>query len=269
MLVSEDGYADTVRPRLEAAGADLDRVYFVKATLPDGWEDTLTLPDDIEGLREAITKCDAKLITVDPVIAFLGDKVDAYSNHQIRRAMRPLHVLAQETGVAVLGISHPSRGRGHGNPLDFSGGSLGFVQAARNAALVHVDPDVRGQFVLASIKCNLGVKPDALTYRIVPWENDATLARIEWGEAAPYNANELLAGKSANDNPDAVDTARNLIRKMMGPGSVVPASDMYDAAADNHVSKSALRRARIDLKVTTHKDGLTGGWEWRYPEDTL
>lgn len=269
MLVSEDGYADTVRPRLEAAGADLDRVYFVKATLPDGWEDTLTLPDDIEGLREAITKCDAKLIIVDPVIAFLGDKVDSYSNHQIRRAMRPLHVLAQETGVAVLGISHPSRGRGNGNPLDFSGGSLGFVQSARNAALVHKDPDEDGGFVLASIKCNLGIKPESLSYRIVPWAEDEAVGRIEWGESAPYTAAQLLAGKSADDNPDAVITARNLIRAKMGPGSVVPAKDMLEAAAANNVSKSALRRARVDLKVTTHKDGLTGGWEWHYPEDKL
>ena len=76
MLVGpEDTYADTVVPRLMAAGADLSRVLFVNAKVGE-WEDTMTLPDDIQGLRDAIIECDAKLVTIDPAIAFLGDKVD-------------------------------------------------------------------------------------------------------------------------------------------------------------------------------------------------
>ena len=108
-----------------------------------------------------------------------------------------------------------------------------------------------------------------LSYRIVPWADNTKLARIEWGEASPYTAAQLIRGKSANDNPDAVETAGRLIRTMMGPGSVLPASDVYDAAAANHVTKSALHRARVDLKIDSVKDGLTGGWVWHYPEDAL
>src|SRR5207253_7899923 len=38
MIGTEDSRSDTVRPRLDAAGADCSRVAFVSVELPDGWE---------------------------------------------------------------------------------------------------------------------------------------------------------------------------------------------------------------------------------------
>ena len=117
MIGTEDGWADTVRPRLDAAGADCDRIAFVTVELPGGWEEALTLPDDLPMVEEAVKRVGAALIITDPVIAFIGLGTNTHNDHEVRRALGPLSVLAERMGVAALGISHPSRSKGAGNPL--------------------------------------------------------------------------------------------------------------------------------------------------------
>src|SRR5262245_51786133 len=53
----EDALAETVVPRLEAAGADLDNIHFWKR---------LRLPNDVYALREEIETLGAMLVIMDP-----------------------------------------------------------------------------------------------------------------------------------------------------------------------------------------------------------
>ena len=48
IVSTEDDWSATIKPRLVAAGADLDRVFQVNAIEPDGLEGTLSLPEDHE-----------------------------------------------------------------------------------------------------------------------------------------------------------------------------------------------------------------------------
>jgi hypothetical protein len=140
LLNAEDGLSDTVRPRLEAAGADLQRVLAL-ATTPDkdGIERLLSLPEDIPVLRRGVEQVGARLVVVDPLMAFLSGSVDSHRDQDVRRALAPLARLAEETGAAVVAVRHLTKTEGS-NPLYRGGGSIGIVGAARSALLVAKAP---------------------------------------------------------------------------------------------------------------------------------
>src|SRR5207237_4605073 len=71
ILTVEDDRADTIRPRLRAACADLRRIHFVEARLDDEGKRDLSFPSDIAKLRAAVSKTRAALVIVDPLADFV------------------------------------------------------------------------------------------------------------------------------------------------------------------------------------------------------
>ena len=96
---AEDGLGDTVKPRLQEAGADLDRVLVI-----DDGDQPLTLSD--ERLEKAIRQNSTRLLIIDPVQAFLGANVDMNRANEVRPIFRRLGDVAQHTGCAILLIGH-------------------------------------------------------------------------------------------------------------------------------------------------------------------
>ena len=105
IISAEDGLADTIRPRLDAAGADACKIVAI-STVPDGEgnERTISIPEDIATIERAIQRVDAKLVIVDPLMAFLSGK--ANYDQDVRKALTPLARMAEGTGVAVLVVRH-------------------------------------------------------------------------------------------------------------------------------------------------------------------
>ncbi|MHB8430745.1 MAG: AAA family ATPase, partial [Acidimicrobiales bacterium] len=65
---AEDSWSRTLRPRFEAAGADLDRVHFV---VIDGLEGGLEIPGDLSRLAACMRDVDGRLLVLDPLGAHL------------------------------------------------------------------------------------------------------------------------------------------------------------------------------------------------------
>ena len=83
VLSAEDGVGDTIRPRLEAAGADLERVHVLERV-----DDRLpTLPDDVAVIREQVKHLDVGLVVLDPLMAFLAGRVDSHRDQDVRGAL--------------------------------------------------------------------------------------------------------------------------------------------------------------------------------------
>ena len=111
ILSAEDGAADTIVPRLMAAGADHERVHIVSAVRnPDGkGQRTFNLQTDIELLERKIAEVgDVALVIVDPVSSYLG-KTDSHKNSEVRGVLEPLSDMADRTRVAILTITHFSK----------------------------------------------------------------------------------------------------------------------------------------------------------------
>src|SRR5262249_5535219 len=97
VLNAEDGEADTIRPRLAALGADLDRVFVLRRQA-----DGLCFPSQLAVLEDAISRTGARLVVIDPLLAFLDGNVASGNDLSVRRALWPLGRLAERHHCANL-----------------------------------------------------------------------------------------------------------------------------------------------------------------------
>lgn len=106
LLSAEDGLRDTIRPRLDACGADVRRVHALTATRDlDGTERALELGRDLLQLEAAIERYTPGLVVIDPLSAYLG-RADTWRDNEVRALLSPLASLADRHDCAVLGVLH-------------------------------------------------------------------------------------------------------------------------------------------------------------------
>ena len=260
----EDGIADTIRPRLEAAGAALRKVRIV-STIKDarGAERTPTIPDDLSAIEAAIRDVKADLLVIDPLVATLGAQTNSYRDQDIRRALAPLVDLAERTGVAVICIRHLNKSGGP-NPKYRGGGSIGIIGAARAAFLFADAPGRDGVHVVAPIKGNLWrTKPAALEYRIGEKGGQPV---IEWLGESQYNAQSLLAEPESEEESNALADAKNFLAEFLKDGPRKAADAMREARSAG-IAERTLQRAKAVLGTKSKKSGIGDGqhWEWELP----
>lgn len=111
LATAEDSISATVRPRLEAVDADLGRVCIVRL-MREGVEEGLRLPDDVDELDRLVSETGAQLVVIDPLMAHLPENVNSWRDQSVRRALAPLHHLAETHGCAVVVISHLNKAAG-------------------------------------------------------------------------------------------------------------------------------------------------------------
>lgn len=267
ILSAEDALSDTIKPRLEAAGADLERITSM-AMLPDesGHERLLTIPEDLQHLEAGIRRMEAKLVIVDPLVAFFSKKVDSHKDQDVRRALAPLAAVAERTGTAVQLVRHLSKGEGK-NPVYRGGGSIGIIGAARMGSLVAKDPKDEERRVLAPVKNNLAVHPKSLLYTLEEAANGAV--RVVWAGESEYSASELLQTVRP-DRADARREAEDFLVSLLSEGPIPKAQVEEEARAAN-ISDGTLRRAKTSLGVIAERENEVGGergagrWVWMLP----
>jgi len=276
ILSAEDAINDTVRPRAEAASADLERVHMVRSVLRPGAENQIneamfSLLTDLDALGSAITGFGGRvsLVMVDPITAYLGDKIDTHKTAAVRSVLALLDQFAEKYNVAVAGISHPPKVVAGAKAINAITGSLAFVAAARIALLVVEDSDNEGRILLLPVKNNLGRKASGLAYRMAQTiiTNDIIASYLVWdpGEVA-ITANEALANaaESAKDH-NALRDAKAFLVDWLANGPL-PAKEIEEAAKAESISERTLRRARKDLGIIAGKQEFTGPWQWRLPD---
>lgn len=270
ILSAEDARAHVVLPRLLAAGADLERVFFPPLDA-DGFEEQLRLPDDLDRLREHIDDVKARFVVIDPLVAHLPVQVNSWQDQSVRTALAPLHHLAAETGAAFLLIGHLNKGDGS-NPLRRIGGSIGIPAAARSVLLLARDPDdTEGEAgalrVLAHVKCNVGSHSPSLAYTIEPTRVGAdseieTVRLLERG-LSRLTGSELLGDQQRE--PSKLEQTIRVLESELADGPK-PVAELQTKAAELRVSETTLERAKQDLGLLSRKPGLNDGWAWELPE---
>ncbi|HEY7342428.1 MAG TPA: AAA family ATPase [Ktedonobacterales bacterium] len=287
LLSAEDDPGDTIGPRLRMAGAAMNRVAGVPGVQEYDsasgkmLDRRFVLPDSLPALEQAIQQVEARLVVIDPLMAFLADSMNSWRDQDARAALAPLAALAARTGAAVLILRHLTKAAG-GNPTYRGGGSIGFIGAARSGLLVAKHPDNPDhECVLASIKGNLGPPAPSLRYQIVaPLKDNEGLEEdgseqlrdvpvIDWLGACDLNAARLLAfSDHAGDEGRATkrERAKAWLREAL-EGGPHPAADLEAAARAEGIAQRTLERGASDLNVATEKVGYEQGsyWQWRLP----
>ena len=265
MLSAEDAVDDTIRPRLDAAGADCTRIHVLQASRDindDGEvsERPFSLTDDIarlEALASGLKDC--KLIVIDPVSAYLG-RIDSHKNAEVRAALSPVSDMAEKLNVAVIAVTHLNKGGG--SAMYRSIGSIAFTAAARAAWAVIKDRDDPDRRLLLQVKNNLARDREGMAYRVEAAENSAPV--VMW-EPDPVNVDIEEALSTASDEfrserDDAVDWLRTELKN-----SEVTSKDLQKRARDAGHSWATVRRAQKELGIKPKKQGIDSAWIWRLP----
>ena len=264
LLSAEDDLAATVRPRLEAASAYLDRVEMLRGVtlydLDTGTEQQrfLLLPGDIPYLERVIRQVEARLVVIDPLMAYLDSTVNSWSDQHVRAAFAPLTALAERTGAAILILRHLNKATGM-SAIHRGGGSIGIVAAARSGLLVAKHPDnPEDERVLASTKSNLGPPLPSLRYCITSSDDDDSIPQVEWLGECPLNAEQALAAPQGKDNtahPSKVAEALEWLHAKLATGPLLSRLVEQEARAAG-ISEATLRRARTQLGIRIQRRGF-------------
>ena len=287
LLSAEDDLTATILPRLLAAAADMDRVELLrgaKTTDPETGqtlERFFLLPHDLPYLEEAIQEKAARLVVIDPLMAFLDGTVNSWRDQDVRAVLAPLAALAERAGAAILILRHLNKATGM-SAIQRGGGSIGIIGAARSGLLVAKAPDDPDhERVLASSKSNLGPPMPSLRYRIATPLQDVEgleeegledlrdVPMVEWLGECDLNATALLAASAsgaAGGTPTKIEEAMEWLRESLAAGPRLATEAQQEAVAAG-IAPKTLRRAREQLKLITDRDDFGGKAIWSLPPD--
>jgi hypothetical protein len=266
MFSAEDGAADTIRPRLEAAGADLELVHIVEALEILGMDEALTLKRraHLDALERALIALRPALVVVDPLTAYLGD-ADSFKDAEIRGILTPLAALAERYGCAILAIMHLRKSSAD-RALHRVSGSIAFGAAARSVLLAGSEPDAPDVRALVHLKSNLSAVAPPEGYRIECRSlhgGRIETSAVVWTGASELTAARLLAPEAdGGPSKEAEDFLRTELEAVERP-----ARDVIAAARASGITEKILRGARERLRVKVRKEGFgaAGTWLWSLP----
>jgi RecA-family ATPase len=180
-LSAEDGLADTLRPRLDAAGADCAHIHALT-----GWREkkgeTITTGSvtlaDLSVIEATMAQYSPALVIIDPLQAYLGAKTDMYRANEVRPLLAALVLLAEQYHCAVVCVRHLSKAS-QSRAIYRGLGSIDFTAAARSVLLVGEEPQDRraggeaaeplvSRRVLAHSKSSLAPKGPSLVFGLLP-----------------------------------------------------------------------------------------------------
>lgn len=246
---AEDGLSDTIKPRLEGAGADCTRVIVI-----DEDEQPLTLSD--ERLEQAIIRTQAKLLILDPLQAYLGGSVDMHRANEIRPLFKALAGVAERTGCAIVIIGHMNKMNGT-KGLYRGLGSIDIAAAVRSILLVGRDKVNENVRVMAHLKSSLA--PEGCP---IAFELDKETG-FRWVGEYDISVDDILGGIRQEREPTKKMKAISLITEMLRDGDV-PCKEVYARLKEHDISKRTAETAKEEARVYSYKNGAA--WYWTLTE---
>ena len=268
LLSAEDDLGDTIRPRLDAAGADVSKVNALKAVKHRDAEtgklldEPFQLATDLVALERAIEQTEGcRLVVIDPIDAYLAG-VDSHKNADIRTVLAPLADLAARHHVAVLAVRHLNKNEGV-RAIHRSMGSVGFVAAARAVWIVTRDKDDDDRRLFLVVKNNLAGERTGLAYRLV---SSGHVSKVEWEDGpVTISADEALTHQSEGEATER-DQAKEWLSEALKYGPV-EATRILAEAKENGYAERTVRRAAKGLGIKPRKSSYAGSWVWDPPQD--
>ena len=251
---AEDGIEDTIKPRLEKAGADCSMIRVIDET-----DKELSMTDD--RLEQAIIETKARLIILDPIQAYIGATVDMHRANEIRPVLKHLGIIAEKHNCAIILIGHMNKASG--SKSTYRGlGSIDIQATARSVLLVARLRDKPNIRIMAHDKSSLAPTGDAIGFEMT---EDNGMVCI-----GPYDItiDELLSGNEGRGKKK-LDIAENFIKEYFGTNKVIPSNEIMMEAAKRSIKRNTLLSAKKKLGITSDKEKAEDGtiyWTWVMPE---
>jgi energy-coupling factor transporter ATP-binding protein EcfA2 len=302
IVSTEDDWSATIKPRLVAAGADLDRVFQVKSVEPDGLEGTLSLPEDMKRLEDLIKEHDVALIILDPLLTMVNAKLDTHKDAEVRRALEPVVTVAHAAKASLVGLVHVNKSN-EGDLLNrimasraLTGVPRGFLFCANHTPIetlhdmdgeehLFAEPRAgRQEFLFGQIKNNLAAKV-MISHRY--HMETVTVGHDEDAQKDIKTSKVVIHGLIAQNVEDIVleqEKARKGIRTqstkatawlvgyLSGKDEVPSAQIKKDGKAAADLSPDSINRARQKLgpeRIEVRTSGMPATTTWKLLKENL
>lgn len=267
LLSAEDDVADTIRPRLDAAGADASCIVAIQAVRRAFNENpekdcTFSLDTDMPALEAAIKSVrNCKLVIIDPVTAYLGE-TDSHKNAEIRGLLSALAALAAKYRIAIVCVTHLNKSA-NGPAIYRAIGSIAFAAAARSVWAVVKDKENPARRLMLPTKNNLGLDMLGLAYTIQV-SGTGGAPKVVWEpDPVDISADDAMHvdGDRQEDSRSDANQAEAWLRVALKDGPV-PSNDVLAQGRANGFTNKMLRKALEAIGGVAQKGSFSGGWYW-------
>lgn len=265
-LTAEDDMSDTVRPRADAMGADVEKIYTfseVKARKDDKPE-FFNLEHNMPSLSYLIKEIgDVRLVVIDDVNSYIG-KIDISNIAVVRSVLMPTILMARELQVSMLLVSHLNKDKAQ-KALFRTIGSIGFIAAARAVWAVSRDPEdisFKRRF-LTSIKNNLSINPKNLAFNFVG--SSMQDSKIEFEPHPVDITSEEALAPGEEQELGALANAEEWVTQLFQNENDILVEEILLEAKESGIAEKTLRRAKKKLGLKSLKQGMAKDrqWIWR------
>jgi hypothetical protein len=265
----EDAAEEILRPRVDAAGGDLDRVYDIVLEGVAGI-DPVQLPRDIDELERLVHGVEARLVIVDPIVAAFDTALDAHKDQHVRHVLAMLTKLAEETSCALPIVGHLNKTPSSDAYIRVAN-SVAFWNASRSVVLVTEDEgDHR---LVAQRKANYARLHPVERHRIEEIVLPGTLdpdtgleivtSRMVFVEfAEDVDSADVLTSRRA-DGGEKETKAAAFLAGSLWDGEWDDSAGVKASAAGEGISERTLQRAAKDLGVEADWRGFPASTWWR------
>ena len=244
---AEDNVVDTIKPRLEEAGADCDRVAFI-----DDADMGLTFIDD--RLEKTIRSFQAKLLVLDPLQAFMPSNADMQNASHVRFIMRKLGKVAEKHKCAVVMIGHMTKSSG-GKRLYRGLGSIDIAAICRSVLMISRDeknPEIRYMY---QVKSNLAPESNAVGFVMNPDKGFQWIGKCNIDK----RAEAVVCSKKATKK----EKASEYLRIMLSVEDV-PSAEIIRRMDRIGIKERTIRTVQKEIGIEAYRK--QGTWYWHMPE---
>ena len=246
---AEDNLADTVKPRLVAAGADCNRIaYIVDEDSPLTLEDTR--------IERVIQQTEARLFILDPLQAYLSQDSDMLSVGRMRQQLKCLADIAAKYRCAIVVIGHMNKASGEKN-LYRGLGSIDIAAIARSVLMISRDKDDPSIRYMFPVKSSLAPEGTTIAFSFDP------KAGLRWIEQHHVDKSQIR-GCAIDDSKKAL--ARRIVLEMLGEQDA-HSTDVLNKLKSMSISERTIHSAKKELGVTSYRKN--DSWYWHLPEKSI
>lgn len=248
LLAGEDDPGDTLKPRLLSLNADLSRIAV-------SGDDIRLDEDGLAIIRAMMAETQASLFVIDPIVAYMGAKMDMNRSNEVRPMLKGLASIAHDynaSGLIVRHLRKASTNGTKGKALYSGMGSIDFTAAVRSE--LQVEEAKNGKKYMNHVKTNLGPVGRSINYLINEDQE------FEWGSTTDTpvftSVTPTISQRFAKE-----DEAKRLIYDMLKDAPEgLPSNDLYNYARARGISDRTLKRAKEGLAVV---EKTSTGWLWK------
>lgn len=242
MISAEDAILPVIKPRLEAMGADMDKI----AVYDEGFT---VNPNMTARILAAVKEFDAAIVFFDPMVVYLGGDIDIFKPNEVRSILTQLTSIAKKEDIAIVGVHHVKKAGGVGQARSL--GSVDLVNGVRSMVLVDITKS--GTYFMSHVKSNWAKKGPQIAY-------DFNEERFNWlGEIEP------MVDEVHEISHTPRNKAKSFILAILKDGPV-PSIEMIKRARDEGLSERTINRAKRGLAHSMERDHK---WYWELDEGMM